>query len=163
MSSSRVCWRSRLALCLTLLLVTGHWWDAMCMPDATTPRPVPRRDADYPPPKSVALLTRLGVECIAETGVSPSAIKRFSDEDIFEDDYKLKCYMSCLFRLTNVTDDNGELHLGKLLDTIPIEYEDIMLKMGARCTKPKGKDQCERAFWFHKCWKKSDPVYYYLV
>ncbi|XP_050071482.1 pheromone-binding protein-related protein 6-like [Anopheles maculipalpis] len=125
--------------------------------------PTPRRDAEYPPPKTLAFLKPLGEICAKETGVSAGTIKRFSDVDIIEDDRALKCYMDCMFRITNVTDDRGELHMGKLLDYVPPEFEDVALRMGVKCTKPKGKDVCERAFWFHKCWKKSDPVYYYLV
>uniref|UniRef100_A0A182NL75 Uncharacterized protein n=1 Tax=Anopheles dirus TaxID=7168 RepID=A0A182NL75_9DIPT len=126
-------------------------------------RPVPRRDDQYPPPAALAMLRPVGAICAKETGVSAAAIKRFSDEDAFDDDRALMCYMDCVFRLTNVTDDRGELHMGKLLDHVPPDYEDIALKMGVRCIKSKGKDVCERAFWYHKCWKKSDPVHYYLV
>uniref|UniRef100_A0A182SNT8 Uncharacterized protein n=1 Tax=Anopheles maculatus TaxID=74869 RepID=A0A182SNT8_9DIPT len=140
---------------LLLVCLFGLGWTAQL--------PTPRRDAEYPPPKTLAFLRPFGVLCVKETGVSPSAIKRFSDEDAFEDDRGLKCYMDCMFRLTNVTDDRGELHMGKLLDHVPHEFEDIALRMGVRCTRPKGKDVCERAFWFHRCWKQSDPVHYYLV
>ncbi|XP_053658260.1 general odorant-binding protein 83a-like [Anopheles marshallii] len=128
-----------------------------------TQRPVPRRDAKYPPPETLAFLKPHGEQCEKETGVTRAAIKRFSDEDIFEDDRALKCYMDCMFRVTNVTDDRGELHMLKLLEYVPPEFEDIALRMGVRCTRPKGKDVCERAFWFHKCWKISNPVYYYLA
>uniref|UniRef100_A0A182LXA5 Uncharacterized protein n=1 Tax=Anopheles culicifacies TaxID=139723 RepID=A0A182LXA5_9DIPT len=126
-------------------------------------RPVPRRDAEYPPPKTLAFLRPIGERCVKETGVTSSAIVRFSDADIFEDDRALKCYMECMFRLTNVTDDRGELHMLKLLEHVPPEYEEVALRMGVRCTRPKGKDLCERAFWYHKCWKLADPVHYYLV
>uniref|UniRef100_A0A240PK07 Uncharacterized protein n=1 Tax=Anopheles christyi TaxID=43041 RepID=A0A240PK07_9DIPT len=145
-----------LLLLLVVLCLTG----LKCIP---AQRPTPRRDAEYPPPKTLGFLLPLGERCKQETGVSGEAIKRFSDADIFDDDRALKCYMDCMFRLTNVTDDRGELHMGKLLEHVPHEFEDIALRMGVKCTRPKGKDVCERAFWFHKCWKTSDPVHYYLV
>uniref|UniRef100_A0A182PIX8 Uncharacterized protein n=1 Tax=Anopheles epiroticus TaxID=199890 RepID=A0A182PIX8_9DIPT len=129
----------------------------------TTDRPALRRDAEYPPPRILAFVKPLRQQCIRETGVSVEALERFSDADIFEDDQALKCYMQCMFRLSNVTDDRGELHLGKMFEFVSVEFEDITLRMGARCTKPKGKDLCERAFWFHKCWKTSDPTHYYLA
>lgn len=121
-------------------------------------KPIPRRDAEYPPAYVLEISKKPHKMCVASTGVSEDAIKRFSDEDIFEDDEKLKCYMQCLFEKFRYTDDKGELHLGKVMDSIPEEYEDIALKMGSKCLKPKGKTLCERAFWFHKCWKTSDPV-----
>ncbi|XP_053682841.1 general odorant-binding protein 83a-like [Sabethes cyaneus] len=126
-------------------------------------KPVPRRDAEYPPPSALEGAIDMHRECVAETGVTEAAIRRFSDEDIFEDDENLKCYMNCLFHKSNLTDDKGELHLGKMMEVIPKEYENIALKMGIKCTKPKGKSLCERAFWFHKCWKTADPVHYFLL
>ncbi|XP_062538792.1 pheromone-binding protein-related protein 6-like [Armigeres subalbatus] len=125
--------------------------------------PAPRRDAEYPPPYVLEASKKPHKMCVANTGVSEEAIVRFSDGDLFEDDEKLKCYMQCLFEKFRFTDDKGELHLGKLLDSVPEDFEDIALQMGSRCTKPKGKTQCERAFWYHKCWKTADPVHYYLV
>ncbi|XP_058813898.1 general odorant-binding protein 83a-like [Topomyia yanbarensis] len=125
--------------------------------------PVPRRDDLFPPREALEFAAEPHRLCVAETGVSEAAITRFSDADIFEDDEKLKCYMSCVFQKTNVTDAGGELHLGKLLDMVPKDFEDIALKMGGKCTKPKGKNVCERAFWFHKCWKMADPVHYFLL
>lgn len=120
--------------------------------------PPPRRDADYPPAYALEFMQQPHRECVAETGVSEAAIKRFSDVEIFDDDEKLKCYMGCLFVKAGVSDGNGDLHLGKVLELIPKEFEDIALKMGSRCLKPKGKTPCERAFWFNKCWKLADPV-----
>lgn len=123
-----------------------------------TEKPIPRRDAEYPPPYVLKASEKPHKMCVAKTGVSEAAIKRFSDEDIFEDDEKLKCYMQCIFEKVRFTDDKGELHLGKVLDSIPEDFEDIALQMGLRCTKPKGNTLCDRAFWYHKCWKTADPV-----
>lgn len=89
---------------------------------------------------------------------SLDAIKRFSDEEIHEDE-ALKCYMNCLFHELNLVNDNGEAHLEKIFDLIPKEHEDILLNMGKRCLyPPKDKSLCEQAFWLHSCWKKADPV-----
>uniref|UniRef100_A0A182JGY5 Uncharacterized protein n=1 Tax=Anopheles atroparvus TaxID=41427 RepID=A0A182JGY5_ANOAO len=148
---------------LTVLLLAGLWCGEIDVLLVNAQKPIPRRDQNYPPPAIIATLAPLGDECVAETGVLRTAIKRFSDEDIFEDDRNLMCYMSCMFRKSNVTDANGELHLGRLMELVPVEFEDVLLRMGIRCTKPKGKDLCERAFWFHKCWKTADPVHYYLA
>ncbi|XP_055524379.1 general odorant-binding protein 83a-like [Wyeomyia smithii] len=128
-----------------------------------TDKPMPRRDADYPPQFVLEAARIPHRECVAETGVAEAAIKRFSDVEIFDDDEKLKCYMDCMFRKTNLTDEKGELHFGKALEYVPQELEDIALKMGVKCTKPKGKTLCERAFWIHKCWKTADPVHYFLA
>ncbi|XP_055586877.1 general odorant-binding protein 83a-like [Uranotaenia lowii] len=125
--------------------------------------PPPRRDHEYPPPSAVAPLKEVRPHCIQETGVSEAAIARFSDEDVFEDDEKLKCYMQCMFIKGKFTDANDEVDLMKILDSIPPNFEAIYLGMGSKCTKPKGKTQCDRAFWYHKCWKMADPVHYYLV
>ncbi|XP_058061938.1 general odorant-binding protein 83a-like [Anopheles bellator] len=105
-------------------------------------------------------------KCIAQTGVSAAAILRFIDAEPADndgEDPKLKCYMDCLFRTLDLTDTKGEVHLGKLMETIKPEFESVQLRMGSRCTKPKGKDLCERAFWFHKCWKMADPVHYHVI
>ncbi|XP_049532400.1 general odorant-binding protein 83a-like [Anopheles darlingi] len=144
-------------------LLIGAWCVVLYALCAGCQRTPPRRDDTYPPPDTLEFYKPYAKQCIAETGVSVAAVKRFSDEDVFEDDQKLKCYMECMFRVSNLTDSKGEVHLGKLLETIKPEFEDLALRMGAKCMKTKGKDLCERAFWYHKCWKMSDPVHYYLI
>lgn len=84
---------------------------------------------------------------------------KFSDGEIHEDE-KLKCYMNCVFHEGHVVDDAGELHLEKLAEGVEMlgpEVEAIALAMGKKCLKPVGDTQCERAFWYHKCWKTADP------
>lgn len=85
--------------------------------------------------------------------------------EIFDDDEKLKCYMNCLFAEADLTDNDGLLHLEKLVDTLELldeESQMIFLKMAKRCLRPEKTTQCETAFWFHKCWKTADPVNYFL-
>lgn len=59
--------------------------------------------------------------------------------------------------------ENGELHLEKVVVAIPKSIEMIFLHMAKRCLYPQGDNQCERAFWFHKCWKTADPKHYFLA
>ncbi len=84
----------------------------------------------------------------------------FSDGEIHEDE-NLKCYMNCVFHEWQVVDDNGEVHLERMnadiLDKFGRETEDKLIAMGRKCLYPKGSNQCERAFWLHKCWKTADP------
>jgi hypothetical protein len=61
----------------------------------------PRRDADWPPPELLEAVKPAHNACVAKTGVTEEAIKKFSDEVIHEDE-KLKCYMNCVFHETNV-------------------------------------------------------------
>ena len=61
----------------------------------------PRRDADWPPPELLEAIKPVHDACVAKTGVTEEAIKKFSDEEIHEDE-KLKCYMNCIFHETNV-------------------------------------------------------------
>lgn len=87
------------------------------------------------------------------------AIKEFSDGNVHEDE-KLKCYMNCVFHEAKVVDDNGDLHLEKLLEHVERlgpEVNEIAMGMGRKCIKPQGDNLCERAFWYHKCWKTQDP------
>ncbi|XP_050100489.1 pheromone-binding protein-related protein 6 [Anopheles aquasalis] len=122
----------------------------------------PRRDAEYPPPELLEALRPLHDTCVKKTGVTDEAIKKFSDEEIHEDE-KLKCYMNCLFHEAKVVDDNGDVHLEKLHDSLPDSMHNIALHMGKRCLYPEGETLCEKAFWLHKCWKQSDPKHYFLV
>lgn len=57
-------------------------------------------------------------------------------------------------------DENGDLHLERLaegLDMLKPEIQEIALGMGKKCMKPAGDTLCEKAFWYHKCWKTADP------
>lgn len=68
--------------------------------------------------------------------------------------------MNCVFHEGHVVDENGELHLERLAEGIEMlgpEVEAIALGMGKKCLKPEGETQCDRAFWYHKCWKTADP------
>ncbi|XP_005176973.2 general odorant-binding protein 83a [Musca domestica] len=123
---------------------------------------VPRRDETYPPPELLAKLRPVHDTCVSKTGVTEEAIKKFSDEEIHEDEL-LKCYMYCVFDEMDVLHDDGEVHLEKVLDLMPDSMHDLAINMGKRCLYPKGDTTCDRAFWLHSCWKKADPVHYFLV
>ncbi|XP_055384795.1 pheromone-binding protein-related protein 6-like [Condylostylus longicornis] len=123
---------------------------------------VPRRDDDYPPPDILKMLEPVHKTCVEKTGVTEEAIKEFSDGEIHEDP-ALKCYMNCLFHEIQVVDANGDVHLEKLYKKIPDNLKDIALKMTEKCIHPEGDTLCQKAWWFHQCWKKADPVHYFLV
>lgn len=87
------------------------------------------------------------------------AITKFSDGDI-HDDENLKCYMSCMFQEAQVVDANGEVHLETIhthVDKWDEEIKQIAKNILSQCTHPVGENLCEKAFWFHKCWKTADP------
>ncbi|XP_053673045.1 pheromone-binding protein-related protein 6-like [Anopheles nili] len=121
----------------------------------------PRRDANYPPPELLEKMKPMHDACVTETGVSEDAIKRFSDQDIHEDD-ALKCYMNCLFQQAGVVNDKGEFHYVKTQDFLPESMHLITLNWFKRCLYPVGETACEKAFWLNSCWKAKDPVHYFL-
>lgn len=87
------------------------------------------------------------------------AIKEFSDGEVHED-AALKCYMNCLFHEFRVVDDKGEVHFEKIethVHRLDDEVKHIAMSLLKACVNPEGADQCERAFWIHKCWKTTDP------
>lgn len=66
----------------------------------------------------------------------------------------------CFFAEANVLDDKGEVHLEKIathIEKLDMEIQEIAMNMGKKCLNPQGDSQCDRAFWFHKCWKTADP------
>lgn len=68
--------------------------------------------------------------------------------------------MNCLFHEAKVVDENGELHLERLAEGIEMlkpEIQEIAIGMGKKCLVAKGDNLCEKAFWYHKCWKTADP------
>ncbi|XP_031617822.1 pheromone-binding protein-related protein 6-like [Contarinia nasturtii] len=124
-----------------------------------------RRDDKWPPPEVVAIVQPMRITCEAKTGVTDEAIRQFSDGEIHEDP-ALKCYMDCLFKEAGVVDEKGELHLEKMvthIEKLDEEIQMIAINMGRKCLKPQGENQCERAFWYHKCWKTADPKHYFLI
>ncbi|XP_037028893.1 general odorant-binding protein 83a-like [Bradysia coprophila] len=138
---------------------------AYCCVGFVTSQVAPRRDDTWPPQELIKFFKPIHEKCVKEIGVSKEAINTFSDGEIHEDE-KLKCYMNCVFHEAHVVDDDGELHLEKLVEGIELfgeEIEKIFLNMGKRCMKTQGATQCERAFWYHKCWKTADPKHYFLI
>lgn len=68
--------------------------------------------------------------------------------------------MQCIFVELKAVDDKGEVHLEKLqfhIENWDEELKSIALHMGKRCLYPEGETLCDKAFWFHKCWKTQDP------
>lgn len=68
--------------------------------------------------------------------------------------------MNCIFHEAKVVDDKGELHLEKLaagIESLGPEVNEIAMAMGKKCLVAQGDTLCEKAFWFHKCWKQADP------
>lgn len=88
------------------------------------------------------------------------AIKEFDSGDIHED-ANLKCYMLCIFEAMDIWGEDDRLHLMKLADHLDENYDeeiqDIAIRMGRKCVRVEGDNKCERAFWYHKCWKMQDP------
>ena len=112
----------------------------------------------YPPQIAYELAVVPRKICIERTGVDENSIKQFSDGPVpFDNDEKLKCYMSCMFNETGSADENGEPQLMKIFEKIPEKYLSIAFKMGKNCMKIIGNTKCERAFSLHKCWKEKDP------
>lgn len=134
----------------------------------------------WPPPAILKLGKHFHDICAPKTGVTDGkldsktekslipillteAIKEFSDGQIHEDE-ALKCYMNCLFHEFEVVDDNGDVHMEKVLNAIPGEkLRNIMMEASKGCIHPEGDTLCHKAWWFHQCWKKADPVHYFLV
>ncbi|XP_065365377.1 pheromone-binding protein-related protein 6-like [Calliphora vicina] len=145
----------RLQLFHTILIVlslTATWTRAQ----------QPRRDADWPPPVILKMAKPFHDTCVEKTGVTDEAIKEFSDGQIHEDE-ALKCYMNCLFHEFSVVDDNGDVHLETLFQSIPGSLRDLLVKASENCVHPEGDTLCHKAWWFHQCWKKADPVHYFLI
>lgn len=69
--------------------------------------------------------------------------------------------MFCVFEEAGLwMADRQELHLEKLtlhIEEFDEEIQEIAFHMGRRCVKPQGDNNCEKAFWYHKCWKTYDP------
>ncbi|XP_036325307.1 pheromone-binding protein-related protein 6-like [Rhagoletis pomonella] len=121
----------------------------------------PRRDDKWPPPAVLKMAKIFHDICVEKTGVTEEAIKEFSDGQIHEDE-ALKCYMNCLFHEIDVVDDNGDVHLETLYNTVPGTVRDKLINMAKDCVHPQGDTLCHKAWWFHQCWKKADPVHYFL-
>jgi len=65
--------------------------------------------------------------------------------------------MNCLFHEFEVVDDNGDVHLETLFHSVPHSIRDKLIAMSKHCVHPEGDTLCQKAWWFHQCWKKADP------
>lgn len=70
--------------------------------------------------------------------------------------------MYCVFEVLELINDKGDLFVMRLADHIESNYDDevqqIAFNMGRKCLRPEGDNNCEKAFWYHKCWKSKDAV-----
>lgn len=68
--------------------------------------------------------------------------------------------MQCLFEQINSVDEHGEVHLEKLqihIEGWDREIQNIAIHMGKKCLYPEGDTLCDKAYWYHRCWKTQDP------
>lgn len=71
--------------------------------------------------------------------------------------------MFCVFEVLELISSKGDLFVMKLSDHIDSNYDEeirnIAYKMGRKCLQPpENENNCEKAFYYHKCWKTNDPV-----
>uniref|UniRef100_A0A1B0GG02 Uncharacterized protein n=1 Tax=Glossina morsitans morsitans TaxID=37546 RepID=A0A1B0GG02_GLOMM len=66
--------------------------------------------------------------------------------------------MNCFFHELGLVDDKGDVHLETLHQSMPGSFVDLILKPAQHCVHPEGDTLCHKAWWFHQCWKKADPV-----
>lgn len=90
------------------------------------------------------------------------AIAEFDQGKIHED-ASLKCYMFCVFEVLDLISSKGDLFVMRLSDHIESNYDEevkkITYQMGKKCLHPPdNENNCEKAFYYHKCWKQNDPV-----
>lgn len=73
---------------------------------------------------------------------------------------KIIFYRQCLFVESKSVDEHGEVHLELLqshyIDNLDREIQNIFLSIGKKCIYPEGETLCDRAWWYHNCWKKTD-------
>ncbi|XP_059617218.1 general odorant-binding protein 83a-like [Phlebotomus argentipes] len=125
----------------------------------------PRRDESYPPRDVLEEYRPLRMLCMQESGATEKIIEEFSDGDHLSpiEDRALMCYMNCIFHKAEVVDDTGHVHFEKLRLKVPEDLKDIGHNMLSQCENPVGADLCEKAYWLHLCFKRADPVHYFLV
>lgn len=119
--------------------------------------------AQYPPPDFLETLRPIRERCANESGVGADAIRQFSDGESHDADSQLKCYMACMFEVSDVLGPDGDVHLETLYNRLPQSMKAAALKMGVPCLKIQGEGRCERAYYLHSCWKRSDPEHYFIV
>ncbi|XP_062538801.1 general odorant-binding protein 83a-like [Armigeres subalbatus] len=122
------------------------------------------RGADYPPMYLVSLVKAALDKCHEQIHIDDAVIQQFRDDGDFEGTEQLGCYLHCVFREKGYwIPEKREIDIMKILDIVPKDFEQAALKMGLRCMKVKGDDDCARSLWYHSCWKKNDPAHYYLI
>lgn len=95
---------------------------------------------------------------------SSAAIEKFISGPVpAAEDPKLKTYMSCIFTDLNIVGPNGNLMLEKLLEQLPDSTKDVALAMAKDCMDLQGTTLEDKVWWLHQCWKKADPVHYFIV
>lgn len=117
------------------------------------------RGSDYPPMYLINLVKSALETCHQKIDIDDSVIERFRDDGDYEGTEKLGCYLHCVFREKGYwIPEKSEVDIMKILDIVPKDFEQPALKMGLRCLKVKGDDDCARSLWYHSCWKKNDPA-----
>lgn len=93
-----------------------------------------------------------------------AAIEKFISGPIpASEDAKLRSYMSCIFTDLQIVDPKGNLMLEKLLVQLPDSIKEVALAMAKPCMDIQGKTLDDKVWWLHQCWKRSDPVHYFMV
>ncbi|XP_055627828.1 general odorant-binding protein 83a-like [Toxorhynchites rutilus septentrionalis] len=122
------------------------------------------RDVNYPPKYLVDLFQPALDICHKNIKVDDQVITQFRDDEDYVGTKELGCYLFCIFREQGLwNSDKTDIDVQKMMELIPPEYEDDALKIGIKCMKVKGNDECSKSLWYHNCWKKNGPTFYYLM
>lgn len=91
-------------------------------------------------------------KCTQETGADPKLTLRLMPFGEYVDDYKVKCYMRCIFDNWNVIYSDNSIHHKRFDDIMYMDDHKLKkLELPDKCYNMKLSDQCENAYRVSEC------------
>nr|AKI84359.1 OBP1 [Holotrichia parallela] len=101
-------------------------------------------------------------KCIASSGADPASIEKARKGE-FGDDAKLKEFIFCLLKVTEMVDDNADVRLDKIKEKLTKDLTEAEITTLLGKCKPTATIPVEKAAEFYKCYWANTPKRIELV
>lgn len=76
-----------------------------------------------------------------------------------------RCFFECLARVSGMVNEKAAIDisgLGAVMDGMPVDSQNLLLRIVSKCISIKNKNVCERMYVINVCLRRTDPARFFL-
>lgn len=107
-------------------------------------------------------MKQVSEKCIASSGADPASVEKGRKGE-FGDDPKIRAFIFCLLKATEILDENADVRLDKVKEKISNDLTEAQIETLFATCKPKATVPVDKAAEFWKCYWANTPKRIELV